>query len=872
MTTFVRCWSKGIALAGCLAIWTQTARGQTLADVPDASFRSTRGVYVPAGARAGDADATATELNPGQLSLLGHADVAAVLDGWRARAAMAGRGAGLFAAAPLTGAAGLGLGLQRVLAGDIGAGGYTKFQLALGLGGRNFGLGASWAHLFGDGVGGVDTFDLGMAARPARRVALGAVVEDVGRPRLPGAADRLPRRWVGELVLRPTGSDRVEIAAAALHLGGDPWSRTGSRFRAGVRVGGGWRLFSELELSPRRPLPGLAADGTDTRLTVGFSADFDHASVALAARRAFVPASEPGAEWGGAFVVHHTVERNVPSVDTPRAVRLPLHHLESDRAFVDLALRMRSLARDPGVAAVLLVIDELQIGTGRIEELRDLVAELRRRGKRVVAYVTYPETRDMYLASACDRIVIHPAGVVELVGLVQAVTFYKAAMDRLGVSLDLIRIAEFKGAMEPFVMTGQSAPVQRNRNDLLDDVYNRILGAVAAGRSAEPALLGGTTPKSAMTSLTPGELVETGTFTPEEAQRAGLVDAIRDDEGVKDYVRAYLGAPSLAVSEVRAADAAAVRPVRWPGARAAVILVEGTIVDGPNQEFPFGAGGIAGADTLVAALEECQADSTVRAVILRVNSPGGSAFSSDVIARAVARVRAAGKPVVVSMGDVAASGGYYISAPADAIFAEPSTTTGSIGIFGYKLDVSGLLAKLSLATEVTRRGSHADALLPFRPWTAAERGAAEQKIRHLYEMFLATVAEGRKRYGLTTARVDELGRGHVYTGAQALALGLVDELGGVNAAIDRAANLAGLPRRDEEAPELLILPRPSRSILRQLAQFVEVGGGQGEAAGAAWEAARLSPALRSMARLLAPYLLGPGEGTEARLPFEVETR
>ena len=847
-------------------LWGFLARGagaQTLSDVPDAAFRPTRGVFLPEAVRAGDGDATAVELNPGQLPLIGHTDLAAIVDGWQAGAAMPGRGGAVLLGLPLSSAFGFGTGLQRVLTGSGFDDGYTKLQFGLGAGGRNFGLGVSWAHLWGDGVGGTDTFDVGATARLLGRAALGVVIEDLARPRLPGASAALPRRWVGELTLRPLGTDRLEVAAAPLHLGDDAWSRIGSRFRAGVQLGAGWRAFSDVEVMPRRPLPGLAADGTNVRLTFGLATAFDHASVTMAARHAFVPANEPGAAWGGSFVVHHTVERTAPSASGLKAVRIDLHHLESDRTFLQMALRLRALAADEKVAAVVLSIDELELGSGRIEELRDLVGELRRHGKRVVAYVTFPSTRDLYLASACDRVVIHPAGIVELVGLVQAVTFYKAAMDRLGVSLELVRIAEFKGAMEPFVMTSQSEPVRRNRNELLDDVYQRILVALREGRAAEPASSGGAGAPKAALAKEAQALVQKGTFTPEEAQRAGLVDAIRDDDGLRDYLRLLTGAPALGLE--RHADTAPLRPLRWPGRRAAVILVEGAIVDGPNEELPLGGGGLAGSDALVGALDEARRDPSVRAVVLRVNSPGGSAFASDVIARAVARVRAAGKPVIVSMGDVAASGGYYIAAPSDAIFAEPSTTTGSIGIFGYKLDVSALLGKLSLSTEVTTRGPHADAMLPFRPWTPEERQAAQQKIRHLYDMFLSVVANGRQRRGLTVDRVDQLGRGHVYTGAQAKALGLVDELGGVTAAIDRAVALSDIPVGPGEAPELLVLPRPNASLLKRLASFAQVGEADASPP-------RIASSLRPLIRLLGPYLFGPGEGIEARLPFEIETK
>ena len=553
-------------------------------------------------------------------------------------------------------------------------------------------------------------------------------------------------------------------------------------------------------------------------------------------------------------MIHQTAERQVPTVAPARVVQLKLEHLESERAFVATVLRLRALARDPGIAAVLLRIEELDLGVGRIEELRDLVADLRAHDKRVIAYVAYPSTRDYYLASACERVVIHPAGIVTFAGLAQTVTFYKAAMERLGVNLDLVRIAEFKGAMEPFVMTGQSEPVKRNRNELLDDVYARILGGVAAGRRL---------PQST------ASVVERSSFTPDEARAAGLVDAVRDDHELETYVREVLERPHITIDA--APDGAPIGPSRWPGARLAVILVEGTIVDGASKQFPLGLGAVAGSDSLVAALEESRVDPSIRGVVLRVNSPGGSAFSSDVVARAVARLRAQGKPVVVSMGDVAASGGYYIAAPANTIFAEPSTTTGSIGIFGYKIDVAGLMAALSLKTEVYRRGPHADALSPFRPWTPDERAQAEKKLRHLYDMFLATVAEGRKGKGLTPARVDELGRGHVYTGAQAKALGLVDELGGLTAAIDRASSLTGLAQVGPEGPELLLLPRPSTSILQKMAGLSEaLGIDGGEAAPEQAVPTAFGRPFRPALRLVAPYLFGAGEGVEARLPFDLD--
>ncbi len=853
-----------------LATLARVAYGQSGGDFPDATFRPTRGVYVPDGARAGEADATAVELNPGQLPLITAGTTTLVGNLWRAEAAMPGRGAALFLAAPVWGGGGVGLGVHGIAASGGGAvPGHGKFQLGYGVGGRRFGIGASWAHLFGGRVGGTDTFDAGVGWRPFGWVAGALVLEDFARPRLSAAADRLSRRWVSELALRPTGTDRLELSAAVLHVGGAPWSRVGTRLRLAARPGTAWRLFAEVELAPRRSdvLSSAFDSGTDWRTTVGFALDFDHGALLLAARRSFTPSGAGGENWGASAAWRSSTERNSSSTSSGRVARVKMEGTDSDREFLNLALLLRHAARDTTTAALLLNVQGTELGFGRIEELRDLIAEARGRGKKVIAYVTNASMRDTYLASACDRVVMHPAGGMTFAGLAHAVTFYKGAMDRLGVNVDLVRIAEFKGAMEPYVMTSQSDPVRQNRNALLDDVHARILSGIAAGRAS--ALAGsGLSPKPslALDVARLDELISVGTFTPDEAQRAGLVDAVRDDHEIEQYLRDFLG---LGAIDVLDSDPAPLRSPRWSRSRVAVILLDGTISDGPSHHFPLGLGDVAGADTLVDALEECRRDPDIRAVVLRVNSPGGSAFSSDVIARAVSRVRAAGKPVVASMADVAASGGYYVSAPADVIFAEPSTTTGSIGIFGFKLDVARLLSMLSINVEVVRRGPHADQQAPYRPWTADERAMTERKIRHLYDLFVATVATGRKSRGVTPARVDEVGRGHVWTGAQARPLGLVDDFGGVIAAIDRAAALGAVPLTYRETPDLVILPRPNSTVLQRILGLPQANA---DGAPSPFPPSSLAEPVKSALRLAAPYLLGPGEGIDARLPFDLQIR
>jgi protease-4 len=422
-----------------------------------------------------------------------------------------------------------------------------------------------------------------------------------------------------------------------------------------------------------------------------------------------------------------------------------------------------------------------------------------------------------------------------------------------------VRIAEYKGAMEPFILKEHSPPVRENRNEILDDVFGRLVTAIASGRGG---------PSRGFTAEKVRGIIDGGIYTPEEARQLGLIDAIKDEKEIEDHLRAITGRKGLSVGDP---DGSPQRPRAWGVRRVGVLFVEGAIVDGPSEQLPFDMGSFAGSDTLVAALEEFRQDPSIGAVVLRINSPGGSAFASDVIARAVRAVRKAGKPVVVSFGDVAASGGYYIAALADAIFAEPSTTTGSIGIFGYKADVKRLVGELGLSIETFKRGLHADYHSLYRPWTDEEIKLASEKIRHFYGLFLDTVAEGRASRGITRAKADEIGRGHVWTGAQALPLGLVDRMGGLAAAIDHATRLGRVPIVRDDLPELAVLPR---SIVNPLEKLVRLGAtaGAGEKQVEPGElAGRL---LRQLGpgplRLLLPLLAGPGSGIEARMPFDLD--
>ena len=840
--------------------WAQAPATLATPAVGSGDYRASDGVFIPGRALAGEADATAVEVNPAQLGFLGGSSLVLVGDMASDTAPLPGRGVSLMAGAPLLLNSAFGIGIHGIgRAVQPGGGvvdGRAKLQLSQALRlGRALSIGATWAHIFDGPYAGLDTFDVGVSWRPFIAAGLGLMIRDLTAPSVESGAPRLPRLWTGELLLRPMATNRIELAVALTHAEGDRWRRLAPRVRATARLTAGLRIFADAESLPRGDDYALAKGG-DYRGSLGVWMDLEHIGAALAMRTGRPGGGENA--FGGNVMLRMSGDR-YPALYQPQQIdRVSLEGIGGEREYLWLVRRLRELGRSRGSAGILLKIEHVQLGWGRIEEVRDIIAELRARGKHVFGYATSMSTREYYLASACEAVIIHPAGLVSLTGLGSTVTFYKGLMDRLGVNVDLVRIAEYKGAMEPFILKEHSAPVRQNRNDLLDDVFGRLVTAIASGRGG---------PSRGFTAEKVRGIIDGGIYTPAEAQKLALIDAIKDEKEIEDHLRAVTGRRDLSLADP---DGAPLRPRAWGVRRVGVLFVEGAIVDGPSEQFPFDMGTFAGSDTLVAALEEFRQDPTIGAVVLRINSPGGSAFASDVIARAVRAVRKAGKPVVVSFGDVAASGGYYIAAVADAIFAEPSTTTGSIGIFGYKVDVKRLVGELGLSIDTYKRGLHADYNSPYRPWTDDEIKLASDKIRHFYGLFLDTIVEGRGSRGMTRAKADQIGRGHVWTGAQALPLGLVDQLGGLGAAIDYATRLARVPIVRGDMPELAVLPR---SIVNPLEKLVRLGATAG--AENKVEAGELAGRLlRQMGpgplRLLLPLLAGPGNGIEARMPFDLE--
>jgi len=444
--------------------------------------------------------------------------------------------------------------------------------------------------------------------------------------------------------------------------------------------------------------------------------------------------------------------------------RLPLFPQEV--SLEDVRATVETIGADRRVQSVVLRFDTLQAGPSTLYSLRHHLRDLRAQGKRVVAYLPSASTWDYYLASACDEIVLPQSGRLSALGLRAEAVFLKDTLSLLGLEPDLEAIAEYKVAPDAFRRSAMSEPHREMLDAILDSYFGEIVTAIAEGRGLTPARV--------------RELIDAMPITAAEAVEAGLADAVL----YEDELAAHLS-------------------VEQP-----VVSLEGLIVPGRSRHvplpvpFPF-IEAQAGAETVVQALRQAEADKCIAAVILHVETPGGSALASDLICREVRRLRER-KPVVVLMGGQAASGGYYVSALANRIVARPTTLTGSIGIWGGKFVAVDFYGKLGVGREAVQRGAMAGLYSEMTPFSQEERVRVRRDMGETYARFKALVAEGR---GMTEKQVEEIARGRVWTGAQAREIGLVDELGGFETALALAKELAGLEPEREYAVVQVCPPR-----------------------------------------------------------------
>jgi len=449
-------------------------------------------------------------------------------------------------------------------------------------------------------------------------------------------------------------------------------------------------------------------------------------------------------------------------------------------------------ASDPRVAGVLLRLKGVPGGFARVASLRRATLAVREAGKPVVAWSESYAGLDLWLASAAQRVVLPPSGSVHWTGLRFEAFYWKGLLAQLGIQAQLVKAGEFKSAGEALTRDSMSTEQREQQEALLEDVWGALVADVAAGRSLTPDRV--------------RSLADQGPHAALAARKGGLVDAcLYPDELEALLLELAPGVqqgahPSLVDARLYAA-LGALDAGWWPLHREPPHLAY-VIARGPIGRTRSSRS--VGQEPYRRLLEELAQDERVHGVVLRIDSPGGEVVSSDLLGRAVARL-AARKPVVVSMGDAAASGGYMMAAGAQAIVAEAGTLTGSIGVLGGKLDLSGLYERLGVRKDGVSRGERAGILSEARAFTQAEDQALRVGIRSLYTHFVEQVAVGR---GMTAGDVDRAGRGRVWSGRRALGLGLVDRLGGLLEALSELRRRAGIP--DGERVVLDIHPRRKR--------------------------------------------------------------
>ena len=512
------------------------------------------------------------------------------------------------------------------------------------------------------------------------------------------------------------------------------------------------------------------------------------------------------------------------------------------RGFVEA---LRRASRDDRVRAVLLMPSTLNVPYwGKVQEMRDAIVAFRKSGKHVTAFLEFGGDREYYLASAADRVFLMPTSSLDLTGVASYEMFFRGTLDKIGAYPDFVHIGDYKTAPNQLTQKGFTPAHREMAQSLNRDMYDQLVAGIADARKKSENEV--------------RDLLDKGPFVAKEALDAGLVDDLAYEDELDDRVP-ELG-DGKATRRMEGGDYQRTRPQSVglrTRSRIAVLYVVGTIVSG-RSGFDGVNGSVVGSETIIDQIRKIRDDASIKAIVLRIDSPGGSSVASDVIWRElkITRDENPKRPIVTSMSDLAASGGYYIAMPTEAIVAQPGTLTGSIGIFGGKMVIGGTLDKVGVTTEAVVSGANAGIYSPFAPFTPAQREKVASFMDDFYKNFLTKVAESRKS---TPAAIHAVAQGRVWTGRQALGHGLVDALGGLDAAVALAKEKAKIPANEDV--QLVVYPE-RRGLLDALS---EQFGGAGTAG--LWSMLAGTSERRAMAALSAPTRLFRRGEPLAMMPF-----
>ena len=667
------------------------------------------------------------------------------------------------------------------------------------------------------GFSGSETFDhfvsltSGVTWRPITALSASLVARDWNEP-TSRAGLGIERSWVLGLGGRPFGSRVVESAWDLAFF--EHSQAFGGHGMLGFDVPRVGRIRGDLTVLPPPDRRYVATAGVEVnvdRLQLSGGGVFGNA----------VTRTGTGIYVGAAFRSFREPGLRLPA----RVARVRLDDTPGVRGNTRLLRRLWRLADDPEVEGVVLELRADPAGSlAHAEEVADAVRLLRARNKKVMCHLEDNGGKSLFVCAQANRIAMNPAGGLRFAGLSSGYYYLGGLLKKLGVRASFVRIGAHKLAAEQLTLDEGSDVARLDHQELVDELEKVYLHDIGQGRGIPEAEL--------------QRRIATGPFIAAEARAAGLVDTLAYGDEIERFATEEMGRPARLVDDrpiPRAPDAWGREP------KVALIYLNGDMVDGESQFIPLVNVKLAGSYTIARALKRAREDDSVKSVVFRIETGGGSSLAADVILRE-AILTAKVKPLLVSMGTSAASGGYYAAVGGRRIFASRGTVTGSIGIFYGKADVVGLLDKLGVRMEQYRTAPRADAESFFRPFTDDEKRELGVKVKQFYDLFVGRVAEGRK---MTPAAVDAVARGKVWTGQQAIGKGLVDELGGLREALAEARRLGRLPA-DSPIAEW---PEEDDSILGFLLNLVGLHVSASELAGS------LPAALLPFAQLLAPFLV-----------------
>ncbi len=476
-------------------------------------------------------------------------------------------------------------------------------------------------------------------------------------------------------------------------------------------------------------------------------------------------------------------------------ITIPLPWFESQvrPTVADLWSVLKQAETDQHVKAILLEPRALDAGWAKIDELRAGLRRFKKSGKPVYAYLRNPSAREYYLATAADKIYFNPEDMLGLKGLRAELAFYRRTLDKLGVEVEIEHAGKYKDAADSYVRTGPTPDTREVIGSMLDQIFGQLVDSIAASRKLEPARV--------------RALIDEGPFLDQAALSAKLIDGLLYEDQVRDELKRQLKGQALEALSYRdyLRSAALDGSSGDGGNRIALVVGEGAVTRAGGDSEPFSEDEGIRSGPFIRLLRQARDDASIKGVILRVNSPGGDAIASDEILHEV-KLLAKKKPMVISMSDVAASGGYYIAMTGDPVLAYSNTITGSIGVIYGKVNLKGLYDKLGVDSEIIQRGKNADLDTSIRPMTAAARTKLREGILSTYQAFLERVAEGRKR---KVEEIEPLAQGRVWMGGQAKSNGLVDQLGGLDEAIELLRKRANIGPSDR----IRLVPFPPKRTL-----------------------------------------------------------